>query len=152
MTATPSGGDCGFHAISWALLHLSGPTLSSTDVRRKLSTHVRQNTAFYSDLLRRQGHWELADETANAVATFSRSVLMEGVNGHWLGQMWGEIELLALAKAFTVCVELYCFEVAPQQLRRYARFEEGKRVVRLLFTGSAQAGHFDVLLPRRTWW
>ncbi|KAI0567643.1 polyketide synthase family protein [Gracilaria domingensis] len=150
MTATPAGGDCGFYAMAWALLHFNGPSLSATCVRRKLAQHVKQQATFYAQLLRRHGQAQSRQHASDSVSDFTRNVLMEGVHGHWLGQMWGEIELLALAKAYLVCVELYCFEVSSQSLRRYAHFEEGKRVVRLLFTGDARAGHFDALLPQDT--
>ncbi|CAN8075281.1 unnamed protein product [Agarophyton chilense] len=151
MTATPAGGDCGFHAIAWALLQLSGAALSASAVRAALARHVASHAALYAKLLRRQGHAASPHAAAAAVALFTRNVLVEGVRGHWLGQMWGEIELLALAKAFVVSVELYCFDVSAQRLRQYASFDEGRNVVRLLFTGAARAGHFDALLPLRAW-
>lgn len=155
LTATQAGGNCGFQAAAWALIHfgIGGNAMCSTRVRELLAEHVRATRDFYVRRLVEVGIVPAVPAARDSVDAFCSEVRRQGIHGHWLGQMWGGLEIVALARALGVCVELYAFDVDAQRVRLYQKVEEGKKVVALLFTGEAGAGHFDLLLPvRRFWW
>lgn len=155
-TATPTGGDCGFHTIAWALnAHQTGmPTnlLTAIDIRRKLSIHIRQDADFYTERLQTIGIASSNEEAQRSITRITDSVLQPGVHGHWLGQVWGDVELLAIARLFRCRLQLFTFDVTMQAVRRYASFNEGKRTICVFFSGRANAGHFDMLLMYNPWW
>lgn len=134
--ATRAGGDCGWEAISWGLLVARGSSPSGTRIRAFARAHVRSERTAYADAC---GVPEQVDE-------FLASVTRTGLSGHWLGQTWGALELVAVARALSCTVRLYAWCPTTQGVRSYFEESAGKDVVRLLFTGSAERGHFDVLL------
>lgn len=164
---TPSGGSCGFLAVAWALLiaGIPGACGNPSAMRNVLATHVCSNREVYVTALQEHGYSVSGDTVESAdrnreeatgstwldkVALFERSVVVGGIDGHWLGQYWGDLEILALARALQITIDLYTFDTNLQQVRQYfrARCEEGKYVeltVSLLFTGKADSGHFDLL-------
>lgn len=147
------GGNCGFVAVSWALLiagRLPSNDTSGAWVRRSLAAHVSAQAWFYAAKL---VEWRVLaggpTEAAGSVREFVRKVGEEGLRGHWLGQMWGFLEIFAMAKAFRLNVELYTFDVASQKVRMYHQQNEGKVRVAMMFSGQAEGGHFDLLLPTK---
>lgn len=147
----PMGGNCGFVAVSWALLiagRLPGNDVSGTWVRRTLARHVAAQAGFYAEQLAQWGVVQGGREAGeDSVRGFVVRVREDGVKGHWLGEMWGFLEIFAVARALAVNVELYVFDVASQRVRMYHQQNEGKDCVALLFSGQAKGGHFDLLLP-----
>lgn len=153
LAPVPMGGNCGFVAVSWALLiagRLPSNDTSGGWVRRWLASHVAAQASFYAAKL---VEWRVvaggAEEATASVKEFVRKVGEEGIKGHWLGEMWGFLEIFAIARAFWLNVELYTFDVANQKVRMYHQQNEGKVTVAMLFTGQAEGGHFDLLLPTR---
>lgn len=149
----PMGGNCGFVAVSWALLiagRLPSNDTSGGWVRRSLAAHVAAQPSFYAAKL---VEWRVVaggtEAAAASVKEFGRKVGEEGIKGHWLGQMWGFLEIFAIARAFRLNVELYTFDVTSQKVRMYHQQNEGKVTVAMLFSGQAEGGHFDLLLPTR---
>lgn len=151
LVAVPMGGDCGFQAIGWALL-ISGRACSqgSNDsyIRNKVAEHVWNERAYYAAKVSEMGS---SDGAERYVKTFVKEVRKSGLKGHWLGSLWGGLEICAVARCFELCVELYAWDVGTQSVKRYWQVNEGKEVVRLLFSGEAEAGHFDLLLRRVGW-
>lgn len=166
--ATLSGGDCGFQAISWALIvaNAAGPDMCSALVRKALRDEVANHREYYASLAESylnvqedtstelvQDEHTTSSSAAEAVDHFLKSVLIGGLTGHWLGQQWGNVEIVAIARAYKLHIELFAFDVATQTVRGYFEEKAGDLFVGLLFTGSAADGHFDVLVPQsfRRW-
>lgn len=147
--AIPPGGDCGFIAVAWSLLihGLLPPTQSNGNIiRERLARHVQDEKEFYAGRLR---EWGLGGEDEmGSVNEFVREVRQGGLDGHWLGQMWGGMEIWAVGRCCGVGIELYSWDVAEQKVRRYWRVCEGKDVVSLFFSGDAAGGHFDLLVRK----
>lgn len=152
--ATPSGGDCGFYAIAWALNQgrKAYAFFSPTQIRRALSAQVLQNRHFYETQVTAKYLENSHDDACESVSKFSRNILQEGRTGHWLGQMWGDLELLVVARTFNCRIQLYTFDTNGQIVRPYASFNEGKKSIAIFFSGCADAGHFDALLHHNPWW
>lgn len=151
LAAVPMGGDCGFQAIGWALLisgRACGQDSNKTYIRNKVAEHVWNERVHYAAKLSEMG---FGDDAERRVETFVKEVRKGGLKGHWLGSLWGGLEIRAVARCFEVCVELYVWDVGTQSVKRYWEVNEGKEVVRLLFSGEAEAGHFDLLLQRVGW-
>ena len=147
----PMGGNCGFVAVSWALLiagRLPGNDVSGRWVRAALAAHVAAQAGFYAEKVDEARVVSGSKgEAEKSVQAFVRGVREDGLKGHWLGQMWGFLEIFAVARAFNLNVELYAFDVGSQKVRLYHQQNEGKHCVALLFSGQAEGGHFDLLLP-----
>lgn len=158
----PADGNCGFSSVL-AALAIAGRKLTDeynvNGIRRSVSRHVQLNRDFYA--LKIVEHEQAQEEEAIQAAyyrvdRFTQSVLSEGLNGHWLGSVLGELELLAVANTFAISIQLY----APSPERGGIRptVEVGPVLtpeietplqVDLLFSGRANSGHFDLLLPTK---
>lgn len=151
LLAMPMGGDCGFQAVGWALLvsgRICGQGSNGMYIRNKVAEHVWNDRVYYAAKVSQMGFGEDAE---SLVVSFVKDVRKGGLEGHWLGSLWGGLELCAVARCFELCVELYGWDVETQSVKRYWEVNEGKNVVRLLFSGKAEAGHFDLLLERVRW-
>ncbi len=140
LVCTVAGGDCGFEAVAWGIALTRGAGPSSREVRRVLAQHVYSQRDAY---VRACG-------SARQVDQFCRGVMKTGLLGHWLGATWGALEIVAVARAIGVTIRVYTFDVRTQRFRCY--FEEmaggaDEQPVRLLFSGDADRGHFDCLVP-----
>lgn len=140
LVCTIAGGDCGFEAIAWGIAITQGNGPNCRQVRRILAQHVYSNRDVYIQ----------ACGNANQVDEFCHNVLKTGLLGHWLGACWGALEIVAVARALHITIRVYTFDVRSQKFRCY--FEEvagpaDQPPVRLLFTGDADRGHFDCLIP-----
>lgn len=167
LVPTPQGGSCGFLAVAWALLILAAPGGCGNPalIRKEVALHVRDNREGYARMLR-DHHSALVENAEHntdgndkgrdldcwidRVILFESSVQVGGINGHWLGQHWGDLEILALARALRITIDLYAFDMHLQRVRRYFRADGSSEcaetmVVSLLFTGKADCGHFDLL-------
>lgn len=138
LVAAKAGGDCGFEAISNMYL---GRT-DAAYIRRQTRQHVSSERFQYK---------RACGGSRAEVALFCRSITRPGLKGHWLGQMWGALELVAVARALAITLIIHTFDVPTQRLRPYFEEPAGDPVVRLLYTGSAEQGHFDALVPASRW-
>lgn len=137
-----AGGDCGFEAVCWGLQTGRGYGPSARELRRITRDHVLANRASY---VRACGD-------TRAVGAFCRSVVRPGLAGHWLGSSWGALEIIAVARAVGNSITVYTFDTKLQRFRAYfeeAVNEDKHPAVRLLFTGDADRGHFDCLVPEK---
>jgi len=151
---TKSGGDCGFEAIAWGLQISQGYGPSAADLRKLVSRHV---------LAQKDSYTSAAGGCEKDVETFANNVLKTGLDGHWLGAQWGALEIVAVSRTVGCTLKLYTFDTKLQKFRSY--FEENNNnyintntnnnnntkeiSVRLLFTGEADRGHFDCLIPEK---
>mmetsp|Transcript_14770 Transcript_14770/g.31672 ORF Transcript_14770/g.31672 Transcript_14770/m.31672 type:complete len:259 (+) Transcript_14770:53-829(+) len=142
-------GSCGFEAIAVALSVEKGKTTTGNYVRTKLRDELRSFAGTYDA---EAADWCVgrAHPGGCSAVDLADSVMRRGKDGHWLGERWGNIELLALARALHVCIELFVYDEeasadAPT-VRNYETFDHGKVRVGLLYSGLSQGGHFDVVL------
>lgn len=152
-------GNCGFQAVATGLEVLgilNESEATHTVVRERLMFHVRDEDVFYAQQI---ASWcqmesesvsedEAWDVGLDSVERFIESVTQEGMQGHWLGSMWGGLELMALSRAFGVQIEVFTYCTLKQEVKKYEEHNaDGEGTVSLFFAGCASGGHFDLLLP-----
>lgn len=154
-------GNCGFQAVAKGLKALGILRKSEAThmvVRERLMHHVKDETVFYAQKLaswrqmedRTISEDEAWDMGLESVEKFLESVMQGGIQGHWLGSMWGGIELMAVARAFDVHIEVFTYCTLKHEVKKYEEHNtESAGVVSLFFAGCASGGHFDLLLPDR---
>lgn len=156
LAPVPKNGNCGFQAIAWGLMHvdiLQGDEAYSLNVRQKLANHVTEDGEFYASKLVEFGMVDTSDceegeERSRAfecIEDFKDGVLREGLDGHWLGESFGSLELLALARVYGVKIEVYTYCTRSDSVKMYQETGKGSQTVSLLFSGECASGHFDLL-------
>ncbi|KAA8498364.1 hypothetical protein FVE85_5949 [Porphyridium purpureum] len=138
-----SDGNCGFNAIAAAMTRHGRP-IDALGVRTALQRELQTNRLFYRQEARinEAFRYQRASVSTGKLITL---VGQNGPNGFWLGSAWGPMEVLAIAKALGVTIELMSFDRNGTQVRSYAKYTYGDAWIGLLFTGKHDHGHFDML-------
>ncbi|KAA8491194.1 hypothetical protein FVE85_9489 [Porphyridium purpureum] len=149
----PADGNCGFEAIAMGMnianTGKSGKGMSSRTVRAKLREELTQFRHFYELEAQRNAGFAVV-VAMHSIDEVCESVGRRGKNGFWLGSLWGNMELLAIARALQCTIEVYQFDTSASKFRCYDAFEYGKPVIRLLYSGFSMGGHFDLFSVIRT--
>mmetsp|Transcript_8817 Transcript_8817/g.12871 ORF Transcript_8817/g.12871 Transcript_8817/m.12871 type:complete len:218 (-) Transcript_8817:135-788(-) len=146
LVSIPGDGNCGFHAVAAGLnaLQESGTEVdvdldfSEGDIRKLLKKEAESAPGYYSEKLKEFGFEEAELEA------FLKTTMEGGMDGHWLGAQFGEVELMMIARAMGLRIEMFVSE--HNAVRCYQTHDFGKNSVGLLYSGSADRGHFDLLL------
>eukprot|EP00182_Erythrolobus_australicus_P004274 CAMPEP_0185834196 /NCGR_PEP_ID=MMETSP1353-20130828/4698_1 /TAXON_ID=1077150 /ORGANISM="Erythrolobus australicus, Strain CCMP3124" /LENGTH=319 /DNA_ID=CAMNT_0028532585 /DNA_START=123 /DNA_END=1079 /DNA_ORIENTATION=+ len=149
-------GNCGFNSIATALRLSAKRTApgnadfvyaTTQQVREALREEVSSNRAFYEELAARNAAFAFCLAESGGIDAFAAHVLRGGLDGHWLGEKWGSVELLALARALKITIEVFTQTESEVErgisFRGYERICGGhKAFCGLLFSGPATGGHF----------
>jgi len=146
-------GDCGFSALAKAVNEVRWAQdpkhieLTAVDIREILRREVITNKSFYLEQAKQNEAFLWCLEENGGIDGFSESVVRSGMKGHWLGEKWGGMELLALSKALEITIEMFTYSADLRSIVSYERLCGGtKAYAGLLFTGPATGGHFDLLM------
>uniref|UniRef100_A0A7S0ZEQ9 OTU domain-containing protein n=1 Tax=Timspurckia oligopyrenoides TaxID=708627 RepID=A0A7S0ZEQ9_9RHOD len=143
--AVATDGNCGFAALAKGDGLNRRKQLTSNYMRTKLRNEVRSFGGYYSHEATVNDAFGIYYSDCDSDA-LCESVMQKGRNGHWLGDRWGNMEILALARALGVCIELYSYDANLGGIRCYERYDFGKQHIGLLFSGGSAGGHFDLLM------
>lgn len=182
LTPTSMNGDCGYAAILKGQVLAANPDASPPAIdarkvracRQAMARAVKANRDYYRERLAL--YCDSVDTLTRGVSSWESSVVRTGMGGHWLGALWGVLEIEVAARAFGVCIDMYAFDVRKQAVRCYHTCgleqvappegagggdaaggetpglapappgEGNARRFGLLFSGPARSGHFDVLV------
>eukprot|EP00184_Porphyridium_aerugineum_P000254 CAMPEP_0184698704 /NCGR_PEP_ID=MMETSP0313-20130426/5218_1 /TAXON_ID=2792 /ORGANISM="Porphyridium aerugineum, Strain SAG 1380-2" /LENGTH=399 /DNA_ID=CAMNT_0027157675 /DNA_START=918 /DNA_END=2118 /DNA_ORIENTATION=- len=94
-------GNCGFDTIACALTKIlqdakpgtATATYSSDHVRGTLYHEVKANKTYYLDMAKHNVAFGVVLKETGGIDAFLKDVLIPGLDGHWLGQKWGFMEL-----------------------------------------------------------
>jgi len=136
-------GSCGFTAIARGL-KANGRFVTPQEIRFALRTEVLSNGGFYNQQAKENEAFGYCKKNHSA-KSLAEAAIHSGHTGHWLGEKWGSMEVLAIAKNMGITIELFCFDKAMNRLRSYDLFNYGEVYVGLLFSGYCLGGHFDLL-------
>jgi len=125
LTPTLMNGDCGYAAILKGLVLAANPDADApiVDVRKvkacraAMAKAVRSDRAYYRK--RVTLYCDSVDTLKKGVAGWEASIVRGGMGGHWLGALWGVLEIEVAARAFGVCIDMYAFDVRKQAVRCY---------------------------------
>jgi len=125
LTPTLMNGDCGYAAILKGLVLAANPDADAPiiDVRKvkacraAMAKAVRADRAYYHK--RVTLYCDSVDTLKKGMAGWEASVVRGGMGGHWLGALWGVLEIEVAARAFGVCIDMYAFDVRKQAVRCY---------------------------------
>lgn len=147
LVTVPGDGNCGFQALAAGINSLreeelegSEGGLSAKDVRGVLRKELEAETEFYQEKLEEFGL------DANTLQRLLIDVSAGGFDGHWLGAHLGEMEVMMLARALGLRVDVFTNDNGREVVRCYQTHDYGKGSVGLLYTGSSENGHFDLLV------
>lgn len=85
------------------------------------------------------------------IQAFGSDILREGLNGHWLCESFGPLEIMAIAGVYDVRIEIYTYCTRSGMVRLYQEAGEGDATISLLFSGKNSSGHFDLLGRDSRW-
>lgn len=117
--------------------------IDARDVRKAMGDEVRENMDWYVEA----SDGIVGKDRLEGIVDNCCKV---GLSGFWLGSEAGVLEFVMIARALNIRLGLYCFDVKSQAVRRFEEVEVGRTggecEIRLLFTGPATSGHFDLLM------
>eukprot|EP00188_Purpureofilum_apyrenoidigerum_P001967 Plantae.Rhodophyta-Purpureofilum_apyrenoidigerum.ctg21448.p2 GENE.Plantae.Rhodophyta-Purpureofilum_apyrenoidigerum.ctg21448~~Plantae.Rhodophyta-Purpureofilum_apyrenoidigerum.ctg21448.p2 ORF type:complete len:210 (-),score=71.16 Plantae.Rhodophyta-Purpureofilum_apyrenoidigerum.ctg21448:341-970(-) len=148
LVEVPGDGNCGFHAIAVGMNALRKQAESlvvdeefgESDVRKLLKDEATAEPKFYLDKLAEFGFDE------SELDRFIEAAQDGGMDGHWLGARLGEVELMMLAKALNLRINVFISDDEEEEIKCYQTHDFGKDQLGLLYTGSHDQGHFDLLV------
>lgn len=172
LTPTAMNGDCEYAAILKGLVLAADPDAEAPMIdarkvkacRTVMAKTVRGDRDYYRQRLAL--YCDSVDTLQKGVSSWEASVVRTGMGGHWLGALWGVLEIEVAARAFGVCIDMYAFDVRKQTVRCYHTCgldhadpatgggegsiappgPDNQRRFGMLFSGPARSGHFYVLV------
>mmetsp|Transcript_3297 Transcript_3297/g.10089 ORF Transcript_3297/g.10089 Transcript_3297/m.10089 type:complete len:209 (-) Transcript_3297:128-754(-) len=147
LVEVPGDGNCGFHAIAVGINALKqmeedvvDEEMGESDIRKLLKNEAVAEPDYYLDKLAEFGFEQ------SELQSFVETTQNGGMDGHWLGAKLGEVELMMLAKALSLKINVFVSDEGEEEIKCYQTHDFGKDQLGLLYSGSHDQGHFDLLV------
>uniref|UniRef100_A0A7S1XFW6 OTU domain-containing protein n=1 Tax=Compsopogon caeruleus TaxID=31354 RepID=A0A7S1XFW6_9RHOD len=142
-------GSCGFAAVAKGVNAVKGMKFTPDKLRLLLRDQARSTSGFFAEEMARNAAYRFCvEEGGCTLDDFAASVVRKGVAGHWLGEKWQMVEVMALARVMQIRIDVFTYDEKCRILRRHDELNTSEaQCIGLLFSGPPSGGHFDLLLP-----